>query len=708
MIRSIRVLICALPLLAASGPPSPFTIHQLLGYPYPLELVTARNGAAIAWIFNERGARNIYTAAAPEWKARRLTNFPADDGQELTQVSFTGDGKGVVFVRGGDHDGNWPADQPPNPAQFPRKPTVQIWLAPVSGDTARVLTEGDQPAPSPRGDVIAFIQGGQAYSVPVAGGEAKPLFYVRGTTSGLRWSPDGSRLGFVTDRGTHSFIGIYAGPDTPLKLIAPSTFGDFDLHWSPDGNRVAFVRLPLPGGAPQPILREVPQPWSIMVADVATGLARKVWQSPNTLRGSYPQVAGGANLNWGTGDRLVFLAELDGWEHLYSVSAAGGTPTLLTPGTYMVEHVTVSPDHSFIVYSANHGADPSDDDRRHLFRVPVDRPDATPITRGLGVEWTPVVTGDGSAVAYISATVQRPPLPTVSVFGSAAPPSVVGLDRLPPDFPGSQFVIPKKVTFKAADGVLIHGQLFAQEGLKGKNPAVIFVHGGPPRQMMLGWHYMDYYSNAYAMNQYLASRGFVVLSVNYRLGIGYGREFQHPDRAGYTGASEYQDVLAGARYLAAQATVDPKRIGIWGGSYGGYLTAMALARNSDLFAAGVDLHGVHDWGADVKELYVKPSWRYEKGDVDSAVAVAYRSSPIASMKTWRSPVLLIQGDDDHNVHFAETVNLARRLEVRGIRFEELVLPDELHGFLLHQSWLSADSATAAFLAKELRLGGSSN
>jgi hypothetical protein len=191
LIRSIRVLLFALPLLAASGPPSPFTIHQLLGYPYPLELVTARTGGHRVDLQRARRPQHLH-GRGPDWKARRLTNFPADDGQELTQVSFTGDGKGVVFVRGGDHDGNWPADQPPNPAQFPRKPTVQIWLAPVSAIRLAYLPKATSRRRVPRrrhrvhpGRPGVFGSGG--------GGEAKPLFYVRGTTSGLRWSPDGSR-----------------------------------------------------------------------------------------------------------------------------------------------------------------------------------------------------------------------------------------------------------------------------------------------------------------------------------------------------------------------------------------------------------------------------------------------------------------------------------------------------------------------------------
>jgi dipeptidyl aminopeptidase/acylaminoacyl peptidase len=196
-------------------------------------------------------------------------------------------------------------------------------------------------------------------------------------------------------------------------------------------------------------------------------------------------------------------------------------------------------------------------------------------------------------------------------------PKLLSEDRLA-GFPSASLVVPRKVVFTAPDGTPIHGQLFEQPGITGKHPAVVFVHGGPPRQMLLGWHYSEYYSNAYATNQYLASRGYVVLSVNYRLGIGYGHDFHHPPHAGPAGAAEYQDVLAGGRYLARLPEVDPRRVGIWGGSYGGFLTAMALAKNSDVFAAGSDLHGVHDWSSD---RYSNPTWRYEQGDLDSARAV---------------------------------------------------------------------------------------
>jgi dipeptidyl aminopeptidase/acylaminoacyl peptidase len=221
--------------------------------------------------------------------------------------------------------------------------------------------------------------------------------------------------------------------------------------------------------------------------------------------------------------------------------------------------------------------------------------------------------------------------------------------------------------------------------------------------MLLGWHYMEYYSNGYAVNQYLANHGYVVLSVNYRLGIGYGHDFHHPPRAGAAGAAEYQDVRAGGQYLQALPGVDARRIGIWGGSYGGYLTALALARNSDIFRAGVDLHGVHNWMTQSGRGLNNMQLDYEKADIKRALDVAWQSSPISSISTWRSPVLLIQGDDDRNVHFHETVDLARRLDAAGVPFSELVLPDEIHGFLRHQSWLTADSATADYFGKRFNV-----
>lgn len=220
--------------------------------------------------------------------------------------------------------------------------------------------------------------------------------------------------------------------------------------------------------------------------------------------------------------------------------------------------------------------------------------------------------------------------------------------------------------------------------------------------MMLGFSYMAYYANAYAMNQYLAAHGFTVLSINFRRGIGYGWDFQHPPKGGWAGSSEYQDVLSGAKYLAGLPGVDGSRLGIWGGSYGGLLTALALARDSDTFKAGVDIHGVHDWSETWAKDYLGPkNWRWEQGDKAKFSETAFRSSPVADVATWTSPVLLIHGDDDRNVRFGETINLARRLDAQGVEFEELVIPDDIHDFLRYSNWLRVYEASADFLTRKL-------
>ena len=200
--------------------------------------------------------------------------------------------------------------------------------------------------------------------------------------------------------------------------------------------------------------------------------------------------------------------------------------------------------------------------------------------------------------------------------------------------------------------------------------------------MLPGYHYMQFYHWFYAYNQYLADQGYIVLSVNFRSGIGYGRSFRQAANTNARGNSEYQDVLAAGKYLQTRADVDPTRIGIWGLSYGGLLTAQALARNSDLFVAGVDYAGVHLYGNSL-----------------DPEALSFKSSAVGAIDGWKSPVLLVHGDDDRNVDFAQTVGLVSLLRARGVYYELMVIPDDLHESFYHENWINTFNRTTAFLKR---------
>lgn len=686
-----------------------FTLDQIMGYPFPENLIAAPAGGRIAWTFNERGARNIYVADPPDFTPRKITAYDKDEGQELTSVSFSDDGNTIVYVRGGAHGSNWPAEGNlmPDPASSPVQQKMQVFAVAAAGGTPTLVGEGDEAAIAPKTHQIAFVRDRRIWIAPVDGSRPAEPIFARGTNEAPVWSPDGRTLAFVSDRDDHSFITLFTATDAPLRYLAPTTSRDTQPAWSPDGARILFVRQPGRGGVPT--IQPTPTPWALCVADAASGAAREIWKSGSAPRDQYPRIADEMRPSWAAADRVVFMGYQDGWPHLYSVPASGGTATLLTPGSFMVEHASLSPDRRTIVYSANTGSDRLDIDRRHIFKVPVDAAAPAPLTSGAGIEWTPAVTSDGRFLVYLGSDAQRPGLPVVQPLAGGAAKRIAS-DRVPSDFPSAQLVTPQQVIITSSDGLEVHGQLFKTAAGAAKRPALIYVHGGPPRQMLLGWHYMGYYANDYGVNQYLASRGFIVLSVNYRLGIGYGYAFHNPDKGGARGASEYLDVLAGAKYLALRDDVDATRVGIWGGSYGGYLTALALARNSDLFAAGVDIHGVHNWDRqgrgtpNLSAAYAGDG--ITEDDLRRVARTAYESSPISSVKTWHSPVLLIHGDDDRNVEFHQTVDLRRRLDEQGVRVEELVIPDDIHDFLRYRSWRMVAGAVTGYFEKTFLGGGS--
>lgn len=675
-----------------------FTLDQALSAPFNSQLTAAPAAGAFAWVADQQGKRNLWVAvrdvAGNNYHAAQRTDYSQDDGIEIGDITWTPDATSILYVRGGDFE--FPERPAPNPSLLKDGVEQEIWAVPTSGGAAHKLAAGRAPAVSPQGAIMAYLNKGQIWTISLKDPNAKPeqLLHTRGSIASLLWSPNGQYLAFVSDRGDHSFIGLYEAETGILRYLDPATDHDGYPAWSSDSKQLAFIRIPYSKKEAIFGPQRTGQPWSIRVVDIATGQGKEVWSAREGMGSVFHETQGKSQLHWTTNGAIIFPWEADGWLHLYSLAPGNTEAKLLTPGEFEVDSVDANQDGSSIVYSSNQ----NDIDRRHIWKIDTATGHASELTQGEGIETSPILSSDSREIAVLRSDARVPIRPAIiEANGSLRD---LAPKTTPASFPAANFVVPRQVIFSAADGLRIHGQLFLPKNAEDghRHPAIVFFHGGSRRQMLLGWHYMQYYSYAYAMNQYLASQGYIVLSVNYRSGIGYGEQFREALNYGATGASEYNDVQGAGLYLRTRSDVDAARIGVWGGSYGGYLTALALARASDIFAAGVDFHGVHDWNLELG------NWlpAYDPASDPDGARTAWLSSPLSSVSTWRSPVLLIQGDDDRNVQFSQTVQLAEALRKQKVDFEELIFPDEIHDFLLHRDWLAAYTAEADFFARHLK------
>lgn len=714
MTRLIRrvLLLALMASVAPAHAQQSFTLRQVMSAPFASELIAAPTGGKVAWVQNILGARNLWVASPPDYKGRQLTRFTGDEGKYLVFPAFTPDGNGIVFIRGGAHSGTRLAE-PPNPNFEPLGGREEVWFVNVADGNAVRVDDGNWPSVSTRGDLLSYIKRDQIWVAPLTksangytAGAPRQLIRDRwsaapgGNAPALRWSPTGNSVAFVSSRDGYSFIGVYDADARTLRYLDPSFDRDQEPIWSPDGTRVAFIRVPSTTGQVSTGASREAVPWSIRVADARTGKGREVWRAKDGMGSAFwGFMSNERQLFWTAGDRIAFPWERTGWVHLYSVPLSGGNAVDLTPGNFEVEHVALAPDGRELVFSSNQG----DIDRRHLWRVSPTAGPTRPLTTGSGIEYWPVFTADGGALAFQSTGARTPPQVEIIRFTGNAARQLLAPGVAPAEFPAEALVEPSAVTFPAPGGLTIHGQLFLPLGYRAnqKHPAVLYFHGGSRAQMVLGYHYhrFDYYQKMYGLNQYLANQGYVVLSVNYRSGTGYGMEFREAENYGARGASEVQDVIAAGRYLQSRSDIDRARIGLWGGSYGGYLTAMGLARASDIFAAGFDLHGVHSWDARTNLSPFSPLTTAERAQI---VEVARKSSPIGNVETWKSPVLFVHGDDDRNVHFNQGVALMAALRTRGVEIEHLVIPNEIHSFLKHESWVRAFETAADFFARRLK------
>jgi dipeptidyl aminopeptidase/acylaminoacyl peptidase len=667
--------------------PAAFTIEQVMGAPFPSSLIAASRGEAVAWVFDDRGCRNVWAAdAAHGMRGRAVTTFTGDDGFNIGELVWSPDARLLAFTRGGSLED----DRPANTDSSADGPTPrEVWVVASAGGAARRVHAGHSPAFSPDGSRLVFADGTHLWSYAADGASAPQALLVdEGQVASATFSPDGRRLAFVSRRVRHSLIGVYDFGTRRVEWLSPSLDQDASPAFSPDGSRIAFIRVPAED-VPIFVTRRSGQPWSIWIADAQTGAGRRVWVADAGAGSVFQPTESDQNLLWAQRDRLVFPWEKTGWLQLYAVAASGGTAQPLTSGSFELAHLSLNPDRSRVVYSSNQ----EDRDRLHVWSV--DLGHGRPMRAGgdSAIEDAPQTSADGTLYA-LQSDANRPLEPVMFAGGRWQP---LAPGSVPQSFPQAQLVAPESVSFAASDGETAYGQIFEPRGrASGRHAAILFFHGGPERHMLLGFHPMDAYSFMYALNQYFVAEGYVVLSVNYRGGSGYGLDFREAPGLAAAGASELKDLLGAIAYLKGRSDVDAHRIGIWGGSYGGLMTALGLARASADLAAGVDYAGLYNWATFLKAIGFPAA-------SPEATHLALESSPEATIGAWKSPVLVVQADDDRDVPFSQSAELIEALRGHHIDYQEMILPNEIHNLSRYASWLSFFHAADRFFGQHLQV-----
>ncbi|MGE5561891.1 MAG: prolyl oligopeptidase family serine peptidase [Bacillota bacterium] len=670
--------------LAAAPAAAATSDTPFLDFPY-VDSISAAKVPAFAWLTRQADQSMVFFARAPEFRRVELASRSDADGDPITAIALSPDGTHLAFLTGVPRPG-----EPFNPASEVPAPKVKLWLVATAPGAKPVdLGELQFADFTPDGRKLLFKRDGDLWSVDTRAPKAKPALFAKGGADWdqFAWTKNGDLI-FINDRRGYSFLGRFRPGARQVEWLETGVDRLAIPVLSPSGDAVAVLRLPGRKHSTTPDKTEA-EPFSIDVVDLGTGALRTVWSTRGpaiTIDMDDPEQA----LRWASNDTLLFYSEDDNWGRIYAVARNGGAARAITPANCEVAESELAGDQLVAIDNcASH-------DTREMAIFDPATGGAKPLPQG-----DPVLAGArtaGNYVAFVAANANQAPLVRIVDLGS-------GTAKLNERYADYRYTSPftgappVEVHLTSTDGMPFTGQLFTPSG-PGPHPGLIYVHGGPQRQMFPSFHYMGYYSSDYAVNRRLAEQGYAVLAINYRSGIGYGRAFRDAPGRGWRDATEYRDVLAAGRWLAAQPGVDRNKIGIWGGSYGGLLTGQALARNSDLFKAGVGIHGVYDWSwpSPIKG-HLSPSTYFGVDEKDRDRARA--SSPVGHLDSWRSPVLLIHGDQDMNVDVMETVDLAQRLRERGVEVRTLIFPGEAHDFIRHAEWQKVWRALDPYFLEKL-------
>lgn len=684
----------------------PFSAEELLSIPAVLDIVSSSDGA-LAWVEQASGVRNIYVASPPAHAARRVTDYRQDDGANIALVGFVPGASHLVFTRGTTGF---------NPANLPDPPQQMLQVLSLRDGSIRRLDDGAEsalstPVIAPDGAEVLAAKGGEVWAYFLNGTRSpQRLFTTRGEITELLFSPDGTKLAFVTDRshyerGDYAFVGVFDRNARTVTYMAPGAGFDQNPVWSPDGRSLGFIRVGFEPRTWRFSMHREGAPFSVIVGDASSGEGGAVWTSPigygsrfNGFDASgYSGLGGTGNLLWLADDTLVFPYERTGWKLLYAVSAKGGDARLLTPGEFEIDGVTLSPDRSTIVYWANSEADRH---RLDLYSMSLRnslKPRRLAGSSEGGMRYDAQFTS-GNVLLYRHAGAFIPE--RLMLYAEATASRQLSTGARPGDPVTKKAVDAEVVTFKSLDGLAIPAVLYRSKPRPGqaRQPAIVHAHGGSRSKVYPVWRTGFGYAQVL---HYLASRGYVVLSVNYRSGTGYGLDFREPESYGGRGAGDVQEFIAAARFLTDHVRqVDPTKIVIYGHSYGGHIVSNALAR-SDVFAAGIDSAGVGDWVVEMEKDSGRPlqfniPQRYELEQL------AHDSSAISRIDQWgEEPILFLNGDHDGSAAMQPMLELYLALARRGKKVDALVMPGEAHSLQLYRNQVAYLRKIEQFLREHI-------
>ncbi|MBA3440931.1 MAG: prolyl oligopeptidase family serine peptidase [Pyrinomonadaceae bacterium] len=453
----------------------------------------------------------------------------------------------------------------------------------------------------------------------------------------------------------------------------------FSLVWSDDGLRAVMLARSF----------DNKDRWVLML-DPATGKTKTLATIHDDAWVGGP---GASTLGWLPDNRTIyFQSEQSGYSHLYTVSTEGGEPLQLTEGQFEVFDVKLSRDKTkfYFTSSETHFGE------RHLYSMLIKGGPRTRFTSMPGNNQADL-SPDETMLAAVRSYSNKPP----ELYLAANKPGAdaVQITTSPvPDFFSYNWIDPPIIDFKARDGQMVHARLYKPANFQKGGPAVVFVHGAGYLQNVHRW--WSQYFREYMFHHMLMERGYVVIDVDYRGSAGYGRDW----RTGiyrHMGGKDLTDHVDAARYLVAEHGVDPKRVGIYGGSYGGFITFMAMFTEADVFAAGAALRPVTDW-AHYNHPYTSNILNLPQTDTE-----AYkRSSPIYHAEGLKGALLICHGMVDTNVHFQDTVRLVQRLiELRKENWELAVYPVEDHAFEQPSSWADEYKRVLKLFETNLRFRG---